>query len=78
MTWKPWKYADIPYQEYFWEYAKKTEFYQMMLDSLKNHDAAGMQRDKDGENSLAALAQSEVDRPDGYFKVYGKRYGNVK
>lgn len=78
MTWKPWKYADIPYQEYFWEYAKKTEFYQMMLDSLKNHDEAGMQRDKDGENSLAALAQSEVDRPDGYFKVYGKRYGNVK
>ena len=75
MTWKPWHYRDIPYQEYFWEYAKKTEFYELLHGILENYTLADMEKDKAGEASLKALAQSEIDRADGYFKLYGKRYG---
>lgn len=75
MTWKPWKYRDIPYQAYFWEYAEQTEFYPIIKGMLDSTTYASMDNDMAQEASLMALAQSEIDREDGYFKVYGKRYG---
>ena len=75
MTWKPWKYCDIPYGEYFWEYAKKTKFYEFLQNMLYNNDVAGVERDKSVESALQALAKAEAEREDGYYKVYGKRYG---
>lgn len=76
MTWKPWRYTDIPYQEYFWEYAVRTEFYDQLKGMLDSATVADMEKDKLVEKNLKALAESEISRPDGYFKVYGKRYGN--
>ncbi len=78
MTWKPWHYTDIPYQEYFWEYAAKTEFYDLLKGELDNYDLAGMEKDQKVEANLKALAESEIARDDRYFKVYGKRYGNCE
>ena len=77
MTWKPWHYEDIPYQEYFWEYAVRTEFYDYIKGLQDSFDMNGLENDKVGEKNLKALAEEEIARPDGYFKVYGKRYGNV-
>lgn len=77
MTWKPWHYSDIPYGEYFWEYAKKTEFYEEILAMYENFSEEDVEKDKLGERNLKALAQSEIDREDGYFKTYGKLYGKV-
>lgn len=77
MTWKPWHYSDIPYGEYFWEYAKKTEFYSEILEIYENFSEKDVEKDKAVEANLKALAKSEIDREDGYFKVYGKRYGKV-
>ena len=78
MTWKPWHYADIPYQEYFWEYAQKTEFFNDLQNGLQNYSFADLEKDKACEENLKALARSEIAREDGYFKVYGKRYGNIE
>ena len=78
MTWKPWHYDDIPYGEYFWEYAKKTEFYDEIKEMYDSFNATGVEKDKQCEASLKALAESEIARKDGYFKVHGKRYGNVE
>lgn len=77
MTWKPWHYADIPYQEYFWEYAEKTEFYPVIRGIFENFSMENMRRDMSCESSLQALARSETERQDRYFKVYGKRYGKI-
>ena len=76
MTWKPWHYEDIPYQEYFWEYAERTEFYSFLKGLLDGYTLADQERDKLGESNLKALAESELSRADGYFRVYGKCYGN--
>ncbi len=78
MTWKPWRYTDIPYQEYFWEYAEKTEFYEYIKGLLDKATIADMENDKVTERRLKELAVSEIAREDGYFKVYGKRYGKVE
>lgn len=77
MTWKPWNFSDIPYQEYFWEYAEKTEFYELIKGIKASFNADGVKGAKNCEASLKALAESEISRPDGYFKVHGKRYGNI-
>ena len=77
MTWKPWHYLDIPYQEYFWEYAERTEFYDYIKGLLDEFNQQGLEKDKLGEANLKALAEEEIARPDGYFKTYGKLYGKV-
>ena len=77
MTWKPWHYSDIPYGEYFWEYAKKTEFYPLIMNIYESFSEVDVERDKLCEKNLKALAESEINREDGYFKKYGKRYGKV-
>lgn len=45
---KPWLYDDIPYEKYFWEYAKQTEFYNDLLD-IKSHYGKE-QKDADAAN----------------------------
>jgi glycosyltransferase len=78
MTWKPWHYSDIPYQEYFWEYAEKTEFYGLLKEIFDKFSFADMERDMKCEAGLQALARSEIERPDNYFTVYKKQYGRMK
>ncbi len=75
LTWKPWKYDDIPYGEYFWEYAKKTSFYPYLYDLLCAQTLEHLEKDRMCELSMHELAKSEANRADGYFKTYGKRYG---
>ena len=77
MTWKPWNFSDVPYQEYFWEYAEKTEFYDLILSIRNAFNQDGVDGAKACEESLKALAESEINRPDGYYKVHGKQYGKV-
>lgn len=45
---KPWHYADTINGEYFWEYAKDSEFYNDLLDEFNNYSDADRQRDRDG------------------------------
>ena len=77
MTWKPWRYDDVPYGEYFWEYAKQTEFYGYLKDIFDHSTKDMEEKDKQQEANLQAMARSEIAREDGYFKRYGKLYGNL-
>ena len=43
LTDKPWQYDEVQYESYFWEYAKKSEYYQDIL----NYKAAYDQTKKD-------------------------------
>lgn len=61
LSFKPWHFDDILYEEYFWQYAKKTEF----IDEIQVIKATYTQehRFKDMEmgRNLLALAQKECD-----------------
>lgn len=61
LSFKPWHFDDILYEEYFWKYAKKTEF----IDEIQVIKATYSQEDrfKDMEmgKNLIALAQKECD-----------------
>ena len=58
---KPWHYDNIRYQEFFWEYAKKTEYYSEICKMLVDYTEAERFRDMEQYKRLKALAQKESD-----------------
>lgn len=44
---KPWHYADVPYSEDFWKYAKMTKYYDILQTELNNY--SDEQKEKDLE-----------------------------
>ena len=61
LAYKPWHFEDILYKDYFWKYAKKTEFFnqiQEIKDSYTEEDKFNdIQKDKD----LKELARIEAE-----------------
>lgn len=43
---KPWHYADTINGEYFWEYAKESEFYEFILNKFNTFSEADKERDR--------------------------------
>lgn len=61
INFKPWRYDDIPYAEYFWEYAEKTQFYGYFLNSKKNYSNGEKERDSLQYENLLKLAKEESE-----------------
>ena len=52
LAFKPWHFEDILYKEYFWKYAKKTEFFDEIIKIRDNYTE---------DKKLRKLAQKECD-----------------
>lgn len=63
---KPWKYDNIQYGDYFWDYAKNTEYYDLLVEMKNNHSEADKQRDDLMLTNLMKLAEDYVLREDSY------------
>ncbi len=59
---KPWHYDGILYEEYFWEYAKRSVFYREILDAKARFTPQMAKRDEEGGAALLALAEEEAER----------------
>ncbi len=70
LTAKPWHYGNILYGEIFWEYAKKTEYYDEIHAELDAYTDECKARDKECEAGLIALTIAEAAREDNYYKKY--------
>ena len=58
-AYKPWHFEDVTYNEYFWKYAKETEFYEEILKIKNSYTEEQKFRDKEAEKALAELANKE-------------------
>ena len=58
---KPWYFDDILYQEYFWKYAEKTEFYNEIKEIGAKYTEADKERDDVSSAKLIELAQKETE-----------------
>ncbi|MCI8310473.1 MAG: glycosyltransferase family 8 protein [Clostridia bacterium] len=58
---KPWHLDNILYEEYFWEYAKNTEFYDTIFKIKSEFSETQKQADIQTYLRLIDLAQKEVD-----------------
>lgn len=61
LTYKPWHIDNVPYKEYFWEYAKKTEFYDEIREIKENYTEAQKLIDMETEKNLIRLAVKEAE-----------------
>lgn len=61
LAYKPWHFEDILYKDYFWEYAKKTEFLDIIQDIKKNYTDEEKFCDMEKDKKLRELAKIESD-----------------
>ncbi len=64
ITWKPWNYSDVMYEDSFWDYAKKTAYYQDLLDNRKNYPH--QERDKMQFDKLVETANKDINDENNY------------
>ena len=60
-VYKPWHFDDILYQDIFWSYAKKTEFYEKISEIKNNYTNEQKNNDLESDKALRKLAQKESD-----------------
>ena len=58
---KPWYFDDVLYQEHFWKYAKKTDFYNEIKEIGEKYTEADKEKDDANSAKLIELAQIETD-----------------
>ena len=58
-AYKPWHFEDVTYNEYFWKYARKTEFYEEILKIKDSYTEEQRFKDREAEKGLAELAAKE-------------------
>ena len=58
---KPWYFDNVVYQEYFWEYAKKTEFYNEIKELGTKYTDEDKEKDDSNSLKLMELAKKETE-----------------
>lgn len=58
-AYKPWNFEDVPYNEYFWEYAKKTEYYDEIVAIKDAYTEEQKFKDREAEKALVEMAIKE-------------------
>ena len=69
---KPWYFDGVLYEEYFWKYAKKSLFYNSILQLKNTFTEQDKVKTEQTAQALFELAQKEIDRPDNYKKKFSK------
>ncbi|MCR4735672.1 MAG: glycosyltransferase family 8 protein [Treponema sp.] len=79
INWRPWKYKDVLYEEYFWKYAKMTDFYDKLIQMRDSRTEEDKKKDQILMENLAKMAQEDADDPNNYCKTDGKKgvFGNL-
>lgn len=72
LTAKPWHYSDLPYEDFFWEYAKRSDYYEHILTLKSQFTDEDRKKDSECEKGLIALTIEEAENPDNYFNKYCK------
>lgn len=74
LTLKPWHYENILYQEYFWEYARNSAYYDEVRSELDSYSKEQKDKDARSEKILKQLCLDEIAREDNYYKAYLKKH----
>lgn len=58
---KPWHYSEIPYEEYFWQYAAESGFYPMLLKQREQYGEGERKADHENLEKLLSRAENIAD-----------------
>lgn len=60
LGWKPWHYENVRYEEYFWQYASQTEYYDLLQNQLKTYGEDKKQKDMESYENLKNMAIADT------------------
>lgn len=69
---KPWHYKDTINSEYFWKYAKYSEFYDQILDEFNNFSEEDRRREYEGFLEIVNSIQRIYESENTFSKVWFK------
>lgn len=72
INWKPWKNKNVLYEEYFWKYAQKTEFYDKIKLMLENYTDEQRANDDVAYEKLVQMALDDTADPYNYKNMLDK------
>lgn len=78
MFMKPWKYSDTLYGEYFWKYAKGTEFYKFLKEKQNTYTDEFKINDKYAYDNLVKMALDIANSNNTYKKIVLKKFDEDK
>ena len=70
MFFKPWHYDNITYEEYFWEYAKKSIYYEEIVKIKNNYSASDKEKDQEYLNNMLKRASIIAESSNNFRTVY--------
>lgn len=71
---KPWKYSDVPYENHFWNYAKKTCFYDDIMEMKNNHTTELCEADRIAGINLENRAAKIIGEANTFENVLSSNY----
>ena len=72
INWRPWKYKNVLYEEYFWKYAKMTDFYDQLIQMRDSRTQADFEKDELLMKNLEKMAEEDANDPNNYHNTQGK------
>ncbi len=66
LNFKPWHYKGVRYEDYFWKYAKKTPYYQDLINTRDNFSAEQIKNDEKGFIELQKTAKRYIEGKENY------------
>lgn len=77
INWKPWHYDNVLYQDYFWKYAKETDYYDQILAMRDAYGDDLKARDQKQYENLVQMAIEDSNDPNNYCNTV-VRFQNEK
>ena len=72
INWRPWKYKNVLYEDYFWKYAKMTDFYDKLIEQRDSRTDEQKQQDAVMFENLKKMAEDESNDPNNFARTIGK------
>ncbi len=72
INWRPWKYKNVLYEEYFWKYAKMSGFYDKLIQMRDSRTQADFDKDEVLMQNLQQMAEEDANDPNNYNNTQGK------
>ncbi len=74
---KPWKYEGVMYEGYFWEVAKKTQYYDFLMDVRRNYTDEKKEKDFAAGGTLLEYAKRIADDLNNFKRTLDKDCGLI-
>ncbi len=72
MVAKPWHYPECRFNEYFWDYAQKTEVYREILEEAEHYTDEQREQDAYSGERLLELAVAEITNVNNFYNLQKK------